>query len=221
MSNPLFRHTNECLDAILAGLDVRRDDRILAIGGSGDQAFAMLAKGASVTVVDYSDEQIEYIRMRADLLRNRRYAAFLADDDPREEGDGRDCYAYLTIRSRLRRIRKNLDRMSILKPKHIHQSLISDALSFNKLYLSNVYTVDLPVVAPLLPTGGRVYVTDSKMFCYLLNHDPPPLSNAYAFPCDDCLPSSLRVHFVATLKAQFHERRIHNGWHPAVYEKVA
>ena len=70
--------TNENLDAIVLGMDVNSNDRILAMGGSGDQAFALLEKAGSVTVVDRNSAQIWYIKQRAELIRQKAYEFFFS-----------------------------------------------------------------------------------------------------------------------------------------------
>ena len=48
----LYSSTNESLEGVVAGLDVKPKDRIIAVGGCGDQAFALLENVGKVIVVD-------------------------------------------------------------------------------------------------------------------------------------------------------------------------
>jgi len=70
------RCTNESLAAIVNGLDVNETDDILAICGSGDQAFALLEKAHSVTAVDIYKNQVDYARYRKRCLKEEKYAFF-------------------------------------------------------------------------------------------------------------------------------------------------
>ena len=63
-----FPITNEFLLQILEGLEVKKEDLILSICGSGDQAFAMAAQGAEVTAVDVTENQLDYARKRIQAL---------------------------------------------------------------------------------------------------------------------------------------------------------
>ena len=96
-----YGHTNESLWAVVAGLNVTRKDRILAICGSGDQAFALSEFAREVVTVDRSKEQIAYAQRRLEALRDGRFGDFfpLFDDpafphikderfaEPRNDGD--------------------------------------------------------------------------------------------------------------------------------------
>lgn len=58
--SPNYSHTNESLDAIVKGMNVNETDDIIAVCGSGDQAFALLEYAGSVLAVDSDRQQIEY-----------------------------------------------------------------------------------------------------------------------------------------------------------------
>lgn len=78
-----YGHTNESLWAVVAGLNVSRKDRILAICGSGDQAFALSEFADEVVAVDRSEEQIAYAQRRLEALRDGRLGDFFPlFDDP-------------------------------------------------------------------------------------------------------------------------------------------
>ncbi len=72
-----YSHTNESLRAITEELDINPTDVFLAIGASGDQAFALLDGSKSVRVAEFRSCQIDYIRKREGLLRNGDYEGFL------------------------------------------------------------------------------------------------------------------------------------------------
>ena len=77
MTGVIYHATNEDLASIVELLKPCPGDRIAAICGSGDQAFALAEHGAQVTAVDMSWEQIVYARTRADALREGNITRFL------------------------------------------------------------------------------------------------------------------------------------------------
>ena len=63
-----FARTNEDLPSIVRGMDVNPSDYILAVGGSGDQAFALLEYAKKVKTVDKA-------AIRSITLKNKRGAS--------------------------------------------------------------------------------------------------------------------------------------------------
>ena len=169
--------TNESLEAVIAGMNVRPEDRILSIGGSGDQAFAFLEKGAGVVVVDNNPKQVDLIRQKAKLLRNENYNGFLRAGlseaylaNPTDESHmARNRY----LRKRLPAIRERLDKLDILGEEDIFRA-VSALNGYNKVYLSTVFgQMDisdnykirerLALVAENLSAGSLVYVGDHNV----------------------------------------------------------
>src|SRR3989344_8254855 len=72
-----FTRTNENLLAIVRGLDVSINDYILVVGGSGDQAFALLEYARKGLAVDINQTQVNYIIEQAKSLTKRDYESFL------------------------------------------------------------------------------------------------------------------------------------------------
>lgn len=135
-----FPCTNESLDAIIAGLDVKKGDNILAVLGSGDQAFAMIAEGARVVGIDTSELQIKYVNQRIECLRQGNLDEFLKypqkDDKDEKDISAENCKRYFNSEGRNKRILENLQNLSI-----INGSILDDELPigcFNKIYISNV-----------------------------------------------------------------------------------
>lgn len=56
----IFYETNESLEAIIAGLQPKEGENILAICGSGEQANEINQKGTNVLAVDIDEKQLEY-----------------------------------------------------------------------------------------------------------------------------------------------------------------
>ncbi|MBI4919049.1 DUF3419 family protein [archaeon] len=130
-----YSKTNESLPAIINGLDLKQNDSVLAIAGSGDQAFAMLEYAARVEVVDKSSDQIFLVKLRAEALRREEYSLFLRSsvDNFKELIKERNCY--FSKRGRRQKIRGNLEQLVFLKPSNISE-VISER-KFSKVYLSN------------------------------------------------------------------------------------
>ncbi len=195
----------------MAGLEPKEGDVILAIGGSGDQAFAMLEHGARVIAVDHAPSQIAFIDYRRDVLACGDYAAFV-----KRVADFlylRDVY--FNDLARLARIRDNLANLQILPPGDIFDVLRDSCFSFSKLYLSNLLLsgamglhqrdreLSFGIGSRLLPLRGRVYFTNGDIV-------------------EDFIPSTLVLNQQLTECSQ----RLEQGnqaqrWFPAVYEKVA
>ena len=155
----IYSITNECLDAIIAGLDVKPQDRILAVGGSGDQAFALLEHVKRVTFVDVEPTQIELIKLRTQALREGQIAPFFyVGIESHREGDKdivRARNQYFNT-ERLGRISEKLEALEIIGPEGILE--VAERLpknTFNKMYLSNV--------RPRNPDGDVTYDEQEKL----------------------------------------------------------
>ncbi|MBI2631830.1 DUF3419 family protein [Candidatus Pacearchaeota archaeon] len=181
--------SNENLSGIVLGLDLTPNDSVLAVGGSGDQAFAFLEFVRKVKIVDINPIQIEFIRQKAQSLRIGNNDEFL-----RVDGNGvadgfiygeynPDLRKFDNIRKRkyfaeddpkrLRRIQANLDNLIISDPMDIIE-LAQREKGFNKIYLSNafgyksyshVFNVSqiLENIARNLPLDGLVYVANHDL----------------------------------------------------------
>ena len=65
-----YRFTNESLEAVMAGLQVSEGDRIFAVCGAGDQAFAMVEKADYVLAFDRLKLQADYARRTMNLIKD-------------------------------------------------------------------------------------------------------------------------------------------------------
>lgn len=209
----LFYHTNESLDAITTGLDIRGNDRVLAIAGSGDQSFAMVERGAIVTALDRNSAQIDYMRARADALSKGDFEGFLKEEL---------CFQKPQIRSsdegRLQNIRDNLGNLKILDPKSV-----SDILSecpegtFDKIYLSNVGRPCMAgklIVQALgcLAVGGLVYHSYSRRGYFPGLYDKEVSAELEFRLSSEANEFEMR---------DFYETNKSYGWHPVVFRKIA
>jgi len=108
---PAHLATNESLNAIVAGMVPEEGDRIAAVGGSGDQAFALLEYADLVRIGDRSEKQIDFIKARVEALRRGDVSTFLGFKHLLYNSD---CEGYIKSRNRyfvqsgrLERIRGN------------------------------------------------------------------------------------------------------------------
>jgi|SRR3989344_2101955 len=151
--------TNESLFAIMEGLDIQPEDRVLAISGSGDQVVAMTEIADRVVAFDYLTEELEILRMKIGWI---------------QEGNFDDFYNPLRFKSlkgswlarkeyfdvdRLERIRKRLGRLSYFRGD-LRELPLTEQTKFTKIYLSNA--IDFTAANHLSFVANRTY--DSEGF---------------------------------------------------------
>ncbi|MCK4553255.1 DUF3419 family protein [Candidatus Pacearchaeota archaeon] len=174
--------TNEDLRGVVSGLNLSSEDNVLAVAGSGDQAFAFLEFARQVKAVDIVPEQIEFMRKKAETLRVGNYDKFLNDEIPSSSdghlaGTSSQQFAefnqprrreyFLANKGRLNKIRKNLGNLVIAEPADILEVAQTEQ-EFSKIYLSNVLTYGtedrnaiteiLRNIARNISLGGLIYV---------------------------------------------------------------
>lgn len=189
-----FPYSNETLDAIIKGLDVKDDDDIMGIGGSWDWAFAAIQYANSVTCIDYNAEQAGYAMKRAESLKAGDIGGFFPDCSDHEgnswnrhKNTAKEYFSRNTLmgkifksRSRLEIIRSRLDRIEF-KVMRI-EDFVKDmqGRKFSKAYLSNVFTYGLlyggllkhqhnqrdfiQMLAAKLRNPGIIYLSDGGDF---------------------------------------------------------
>lgn len=173
-----YTFTNECLDAIVLGMELSETDTVLAILSSGDQAFAMLEHAGNILAVDTNLEQVEYALERKRFLEEKRFYEFLnylsgiGDDDYPAYKPSRD--AYFTP-ERMERIRQKLGRMEIMED-NIFDTKGEER--FSRIYLSNASGYgnterNLARAAMLLKKGGLLYMTSGNGIIEILRDENP------------------------------------------------
>ena len=222
--------TNEHIEAIIKGLDLVPQDRVLAVGGSGDAAFAILEYAGKVIVVDYSPAQSKYIAQRANFLKEMDLEAFLrvekfgskdynlGDRDAKPSLERRN--RYFLENGRLNKIRSRLENLEIIEGDILGQAKLANGVT--KIYLSNAigypshdYTESrniLNELAQKLPQGGLIYVS---------NHDNL-LKGGSSLQSEKTLDAyflspELKLDIPLTVKAQEIEK---DTWVPGVYRKI-
>jgi hypothetical protein len=135
---PGYEATNESLSGIVAGLRPSPEDSILAVCGSGDQAFALAEYARRVVVVDYSPIQLNFARARRDALAAGDTSYFLNPTSlERLTVDLRN--EYFSQPGRLDRIRENIERLEFVDAVDVLAYTEEQPVgAFNKIYLSNV-----------------------------------------------------------------------------------
>ena len=217
-----YNHTNENLTAIVAGLDLSLEDTVIAVGGSGDQAFAMLEFAGKIKVYDTIPEQLNYIKERAEALREENYDGFLKGEPLR------DSY-FLEDKNRLARIRERLLNLTIAKPGNIAELALVEE-EYSRAYLSNAigyldranfYELGagyiqryLRTVVQKLTSGGLIYVSDHEKIA--LNSEKQPIPEDEDLFIYSFLPPELELNSFLSMKAREYELY----WHPAVYQKI-
>lgn len=209
----------------MAGLDIRKADRVLAICGSGDQSFAILEKARKVVAFDWNETQLLYARWRANSLRLRRFEQFLQvrQEDPFSSITALDLRnRYFRQSEVLSGIRLNLANISYLNRDLIEVSHELNPDEFSKIYLSNTvcpnysypafrkYGEFLGRLSGGLQKGGLIYLS---------NYDDI-VKAATRSELNVACPSSLEVCKPLTSLARQKEREARSHWVPIVYRKV-
>jgi len=106
-NSPKYGATNEPLGAVYAGMDIKPEDRVLAICGSGDVPFALLEginpnSNGIIRAVDLLDVQVKYAKHQADTLLRGDFNEFMRCEELGEE-------AYIAQALKKARLRKNID----------------------------------------------------------------------------------------------------------------
>jgi len=212
-----YTHTNESLDAIIAGLDIKQGDLILAVGGSGDQAFAMLEYAKSLLiVVDKNKHQIDYIAKRIELMKKGFYNKSLKIGELGiQDGICRGTRNYELMKfniekrnkyflqkGRLDRIRENLGYVSLVNAD------IFSVLGWGnqKLYLSNA-------------SLSLDYEWFEHIQQYKLIYSASRALDIYRCKTKDKTPH-LSKDFSLTAKASDLQKNKWELWEPAVYRPV-
>ncbi|MBI4919051.1 DUF3419 family protein [archaeon] len=209
--------TNESLSAIVEGLDLQPKDSVLAVAGSGDQAFAMLERGCKVKLVDRDSYQLDLVKLRIEALQSENQDLFF------KSGDGgffsKHRKEYFSEKTRLESIRKNLCNLEILPPQDIFE--IPPFEAFSKIYLSNaidyLFSKEKPYyftrLTELLLPRGLIYVSNSDC---LVTTELDKTSFI------DLISSHLKIAEDLTEKAKKHEFELRPScaWKPIVFQKV-
>ena len=132
----LFPFTEEIMEAIVAGLEPKPNDQVLAITGCGDQAFAILEKGSQVTAIDVNNAQLEHLRKRRDALKDDDFSGFyMPPTDPKDFAAFKRRLTYFESDGRYDKLRANVQNLEIAAPIGIEE--IVTRRTFTKIYASD------------------------------------------------------------------------------------
>ena len=202
-----FIHTNESLEAIVRGMDVKPKDRILAVCSSGDQAFALLEKAGYVKAVDNEEEQVRYAQRRRKMLKERLIKRFFP------YGRGFENKNYFSKE----RIAKLVKKTRYLKITNADIFMEDEGLdNFNKVYLSNAATF----------RGNKPKEVDRFLYRLTQKLANPGIVYMAIEPIEYwCEKRMIREGFCLdtelTAIARLYERRDGTLWTPVVYRRKA
>ena len=217
-SGLVYDCTNETLEAIVKGLEVDERDKILAVGGSGDQAFALLEYAGEVKVVDYNPVQVRYIRRRVEYLKNKDFEKFLWVNYSKPVTKSLACIIksrneYFEDDERLDKIYEKIDSLKVQEGNIFY--VAQTEKGYNKLYFSNASFnrkrdgfFSLKNIVENMPVGGLIYCAHGKFF-----------ENAILKYYNEMLPEELKIDEELTQKA----RKVQGEefiWKPSVYRKM-
>lgn len=195
--------TNENLKTIIRGLDVKPDDYVLMVGGSGDQALAVLEYAGKVLVVDVDPLQAYNMMERVIFIKNGDYKRFW--NERRGFWSGSDGMGYF-IKERLDRIRGKIQLIDIREADIL--DVCQEENGFNKVYLSNALDGHsdelgprLKVISQNIPFGGLVYASNGETIYGALDRTGLVID-------EDLVDIVLHPEFQDA------------GWHPIVLRKI-
>ncbi len=87
-----YIHTNEDIQAIIGGLELKPKDSIITICGSGEQTFAISQYVRKVVSVDYDENAIKYAKLRRKLLLEKKYKLFFSSEPKQENSKLNETY---------------------------------------------------------------------------------------------------------------------------------
>ncbi len=236
--------TNESLSSIVKGLDIQPTDNVFAVGGSGDQAFAILEYANSVTLIDYLPEAVDFIKKRVDFLKQGKLEEFLYfKSNPASEGT-KTRNKYFLSKNRLQKITSKLDNLTIIQSDVVLSEISKEN---NKIYLSNALGYNgyeslynaketLTNISNNMPIDGLIYVTNHED---LVAKEPligrkvdkwekfknKFFGNFRKLYEESCLPINLKVDGKLTAKARTESAKLESirecyFFEPAVYRKI-
>lgn len=214
-----YRVTNESLEAIMAGLRVSEGDRIFAVCGSGDQAFAMVEKAGYVLAIDKLKLQADYARKTLNLIKDNI-------DDVRKalkSNMGGASTFYFLKGKRLDRIKSNILNLEIEKrniyklPKHgrFTKAYLSNALRYSSYPSSREIFEYLSALGQRLEKPGLIYLS---WYSYLECRVPGARIVEKCYNSKLSEPKGLVIDKRLTERAYSFEEG--GSWHPIVLRKA-
>jgi SAM-dependent methyltransferase len=222
----VYEVTNESIPAIIAGLGIQVQDRVLSICGSGDSIFAIAELANQIVGVDRNSDQIKYAKKREKYLKSREFKEFLTTSD--------HATSYF-VKSRNKHF--NSEKCEKISSRLEGEVNISWELEdifyfnnpkspFNKIYLSNCLTYfgsniktinfNLQNMANFLPKEGLIYVSDYDKINRFSKHKLDFL-NETGLVLDEKMSERAKTF---QFQENFNCNSSFEGWVPAVFKKV-
>ncbi len=169
MEYPRYFSTNESLEGIVESLDLKSDDVVCSVLGSGDQLFAISEFVKDIAGFDVLSSAVEYVEDRFKALNDCDYEKFKGRCLYDEELEFIEKMKYFTPQ-RFRKIRENRCSVTLVEAdilEFIRAGVLLNTT--NKFYFSNAltYSTDEPFIDRLeeiksgLQIGSISYFADS------------------------------------------------------------
>ncbi len=216
-SNVEYRLTNESLEAIVAGLNPQHTDKILAIGGSGDQALALAEFADSVIVADINPAQIELIKHRIAAIKSGDIDEVFNFEWNRENPQNVFSRNGYFRRKRLENIRNKIEVIEVLEPIDIIKaSSAYPAESLDSVYMSNA------LASGWATKSAKAYRTEYDMLLSLSKSLKTRGLVYTASTLNQCPTQIFNINSDLTEKARKAEIESKNPmlWRPSVYQKL-
>lgn len=216
----VFRSTNESLDAIVQSMQLTRNDNVLTILGSGDQALAMLEYARLVVAIDNIPEQAKYAQKQAALISEGNFEKFLARKTHAISNSYMRMQKYFKTPGRLEAIKKRIKHLRIIEGDIFKDS---PGNKFSRIYLSNALGYlhinespeqNMRLLVERLKPNGLLYVAEVNSINRM---------NNYQF--DNMMERNEELTGIARLMERGNEimaitRRYQSKmWNPAVYRR--
>ncbi|MFH1066067.1 MAG: hypothetical protein V1734_06175 [Nanoarchaeota archaeon] len=209
-----YSTTNESLQAIVEGMDLSRDDDVLAVLGSGDQAIAMAEYANSVTAYDLNPGQVQHARYKIRLINQGRFDEFINAGNLWSKTKKARRDAYFGVSGRLERIREKAEQIKLKagKLRAPKKGL------FSKAYLSNILgygMAEAPWLRTRLFLGRLAKRLRAPGLIYIANGDR--IDRQFLFQMD-YIPGNLMIDEKLTKQARDIEIK---WWQPLVLMRKA
>ncbi len=234
-----FSCTNESLGSIVSGLNPGFGDRIFAVCGSGDQAFALTEYAPEVVAIDSDSVQLAYAQRRRDKLAKGDFKGFLRLELATSHNNPHFRNQYFQTGEKLQKIRENLDRLSFQKgeflsvlkselpsraqrledkvsEERVSEERILDDVKI-KLYLSNIFSYNGAGAVKLTPAYEKDFMDTipKGTLVFFTVYKSTPLQLPFSFKMSELVQEEI-LSFRARVNA---EEAIAAYWNYVVYQK--
>lgn len=222
----VYEVTNESIPAIINGLELQAQDRVLSICGSGDSIFAIAELANQIVGIDRSPDQILYAKQREKYLKNKKFESFLSTSNQATSYFVEARNKHFNSQ-KCEKISSKLEgEVDIYWEVRDIFYLKNPKILFDKIYLSNCLTYfgsdikkinsDLRNIADFLIKGGLIYVSDYDKINRFSKHKLDFLNETRLILNKELSEKAKIFQF----KENFNCNSCFDGWFPAVFKKV-